>query len=196
MRARSPEQAAAPGTDGAAVVDGSWVLYMRRRLPDYQGFLDRMRELYRDESVAVPDTLQAVCHGCPVSPRRGRTGAPSGVAADREPLAASAAHERGAAADPAPGAAQHRRDGAGTARNGEIAHDRQHHQPLRRLRETGAGGGREGAGAAGPDGQDPGRDQGPDGLGAGRGRGEPPRAGVGHRADPDQGHRHRQGLRR
>ena len=32
----------------AAVADGSWALYMRRRLPDYQGFLEQMRELYRD----------------------------------------------------------------------------------------------------------------------------------------------------
>ena len=48
------EQAPPPADDGAAVVDGSWVLFMRRRLPDYQGFLERMRALYRDESVAVP----------------------------------------------------------------------------------------------------------------------------------------------
>ena len=43
-----------------ATVDQSWVLFMRRRQPDYLGFLDRMRALYRDESVAVPDTLQAI----------------------------------------------------------------------------------------------------------------------------------------
>ena len=41
----------APLPADAAVADGSWVLFMRRRLPDYQGFLERMRELYRDESV-------------------------------------------------------------------------------------------------------------------------------------------------
>jgi hypothetical protein len=48
-----------------AVADGTWVLYMRRRLPDYQGFLDRMRELYRDGTVQVPDTLQAVVSDAP-----------------------------------------------------------------------------------------------------------------------------------
>ena len=59
------EQAPPPAEDGAAVVDGSWALFMRRRLPDYQGFLDRMRELYRDEAVAVPHTLQAVVTDAP-----------------------------------------------------------------------------------------------------------------------------------
>ena len=43
----------------AAAVDGSWVLFMRRRQPDYQGYLERMQMLYRDESVPVPTTLQA-----------------------------------------------------------------------------------------------------------------------------------------
>jgi very-short-patch-repair endonuclease len=57
------ERVAAPSE--SAVADGSWVLYMRRRLPDYQGFLDRMRELYRDEAVHVPDTLQAVVSDAP-----------------------------------------------------------------------------------------------------------------------------------
>ncbi len=56
-------QATAAGD--AAVVDGSWVLFMRRRLPDYLGFLDRMRALYRDDTVAVPDTLQAVVCDAP-----------------------------------------------------------------------------------------------------------------------------------
>ena len=46
------ERASPPTDADAAVVDGSWVLFMRRRQPDYQGFLDRMRALYRDESVA------------------------------------------------------------------------------------------------------------------------------------------------
>jgi very-short-patch-repair endonuclease len=54
-----------PPAADAAVADGSWVLFMRRRLPDYQGFLERMRELYRDESVAVPDTVQAVVSDAP-----------------------------------------------------------------------------------------------------------------------------------
>jgi hypothetical protein len=55
----------APPPADAAVADGSWVLFMRRKLPDYQGFLERMRMLYRDESVAVPDTLQAVVSDSP-----------------------------------------------------------------------------------------------------------------------------------
>ena len=49
------------------MVDGSWVLFMRRRQPDYQGFLERMRALYRDESVAVPSTLQAAVSDAPSS---------------------------------------------------------------------------------------------------------------------------------
>jgi very-short-patch-repair endonuclease len=57
----------APPPAEAAVVDGSWVLFMRRRQPDYQGFLERMRALYRDESVAVPDTLQAAVSDVPSS---------------------------------------------------------------------------------------------------------------------------------
>jgi very-short-patch-repair endonuclease len=57
------ERAASPAE--AAVADGSWVLFMRRRLPDYQGFLERMRELYRDASVPVPETLQAVVSDAP-----------------------------------------------------------------------------------------------------------------------------------
>ncbi len=59
------EHAPPPGEAAAAVVDGSWVLFMRRRLPDYQGFLERMRALYRDQSVIVPDTLQAVVSDSP-----------------------------------------------------------------------------------------------------------------------------------
>lgn len=55
--------AAAPGE--TAAVDGSWVLFMRRRLPDYQGFLEQMRALYRDESVPVPEPLQAVVTDAP-----------------------------------------------------------------------------------------------------------------------------------
>ncbi|MGP7999539.1 MAG: AAA domain-containing protein [Streptosporangiaceae bacterium] len=54
------ERAAAPTENDPAVVDGSWVLFMRRRLPDYQGFLDRMRALYCEESTPVPDPLQAL----------------------------------------------------------------------------------------------------------------------------------------
>ena len=58
-------QAPPPADTGAAVADGSWVLFMRRKLPDYPGFLERMRALYRDESVAVPATLQAIVTDAP-----------------------------------------------------------------------------------------------------------------------------------
>ena len=81
------DQATASGDDGAATVDGSWVLYMRRRLPDYQGFLDRMRELYRDQFVAVPLTLQAVVTDAPsVLAEDGSLDSGSRSDPDREPL--------------------------------------------------------------------------------------------------------------
>ena len=57
------EHAPAPGE--AAVADRTWALFLRRRLPDYLGFLGRMRALYRDESVAVPDTLRAIASDAP-----------------------------------------------------------------------------------------------------------------------------------
>lgn len=81
------EQTAMPRDDGSAIVDGSWVLYMRRRLPDYQGFLDRMRELYRDEAVAVPLTLQAVVTDAPsVLTGDGAPDAGDRTEGDHEPL--------------------------------------------------------------------------------------------------------------
>jgi len=55
----------APAPAAAAAVDGSWVLFMRRRRPDNQGFLERMRALYRDPAVMVPDTLRAVVTDSP-----------------------------------------------------------------------------------------------------------------------------------
>ena len=54
-----------PADTAAAAVDGSWVLFMRLRLPDYQGFLEQMRALYRDQSVAVPNPLQAAVSDAP-----------------------------------------------------------------------------------------------------------------------------------
>ncbi|MGE4163943.1 MAG: AAA domain-containing protein [Vicinamibacterales bacterium] len=48
----------------AAVADESWVLYLRRRRPDYQGFLDGMRELYRSGAV-LPDTLASLVVNSP-----------------------------------------------------------------------------------------------------------------------------------
>jgi very-short-patch-repair endonuclease len=75
----------APPPAGAAVADDSWVLFMRRRLPDYQGFLDRMRELYQDESVAVPETLQAIVSDAP-SALAGDEASTGGAGHDPEPL--------------------------------------------------------------------------------------------------------------
>ncbi len=80
------DQAAPPGEAAAAVVDGSWVLFMRRRLPDYQGFLERMRTLYRDQSVAVPDTLQAVVSDSPSALAGQAAAADSGARGQAEPL--------------------------------------------------------------------------------------------------------------
>lgn len=38
-------------TTGAPVVDTGWVLYLRRRRPNYQGFLDAMRKIYQVEAL-------------------------------------------------------------------------------------------------------------------------------------------------
>ncbi|MET3808545.1 very-short-patch-repair endonuclease [Nakamurella sp. UYEF19] len=43
-----------------AVADLGWSMYLRRRVPDSQGFLDVMRELYRNASQEVPAALRAV----------------------------------------------------------------------------------------------------------------------------------------
>lgn len=80
------EHAPPPAGEGPAVADGSWVLFMRRRLPDYQGFLERMRALYRDESVAVPDTLQAVVSDAPSALAGHADAADSGADRVAEPL--------------------------------------------------------------------------------------------------------------
>ncbi len=70
---------------GTATVDRSWVLFMRRRLPDYQGFLERMRALYKDKSVAVPETLRAVVSDAP-SALAGSAVARAGSGGEAEPL--------------------------------------------------------------------------------------------------------------
>ncbi len=44
---------------GVALADESWTLFLRRRRPDYQGFLDDLRELYGSGAIP-PDPLQAV----------------------------------------------------------------------------------------------------------------------------------------
>lgn len=49
---------------GPAVVDTSWLLYIRRRRPDYQGFLDTMRELYENGTMP-PDPLKAIVIDAP-----------------------------------------------------------------------------------------------------------------------------------
>lgn len=54
------DAASAQPADGeSAVIDLSWVLYLRRRRPDYQGFLEELRELYAS-GVIPPDPLSAV----------------------------------------------------------------------------------------------------------------------------------------
>src|SRR5258706_2707410 len=80
------EQTPPPAEGSAAVVDGSWVLFMRRRLPDYQGFLERMRALYRDQSVAVPEALHAVVSDTPSALAGQLAAAGSGRPAAAEPL--------------------------------------------------------------------------------------------------------------
>jgi len=51
-------------TRSGAVVDPSWVLFLRRRRPDYQGFLDVLRDLYRD-GVAPPAPLSSLVVDAP-----------------------------------------------------------------------------------------------------------------------------------
>ncbi len=80
------EHAPPPAEAAEAVVDGSWVLFTRRRLPDYQGFLERMRALYRDRSVAVPDTLQAVVSDSPSALAGQAAAADRGARGPAEPL--------------------------------------------------------------------------------------------------------------
>lgn len=43
----------------AAVATSGWALHLRRRRPNYQGFLDDMRELYNDDAV-IPHPLTAI----------------------------------------------------------------------------------------------------------------------------------------
>ncbi|MDT7726549.1 MAG: hypothetical protein QOI21_3125 [Actinomycetota bacterium] len=49
---------------GAPVADTGWVLYVRRRRPDRQGFLDAMRGLY-DGGVIPPDALSSIVVDAP-----------------------------------------------------------------------------------------------------------------------------------
>ena len=80
------EQAAPPAAGSPAVVDGSWALYMRRRLPDYQSFLERMRALYRDQSAPVPDPLRAVVSDSPSALPSQAAAADGGRHAAADPL--------------------------------------------------------------------------------------------------------------
>jgi hypothetical protein len=87
------ERAQPPADDAPAVADGSWVLFMRRRQPGGRGFLEQMRALYRDPSVAVPDTLQAVVADGPPAPAgqpgAGGPGAQDGAGPPLLPLPAN-----------------------------------------------------------------------------------------------------------
>lgn len=51
--------------DRGVAVAPEWVLYLRRKRPDYQGFLDRMRSLYRDAQCPIPDALRSVVSNAP-----------------------------------------------------------------------------------------------------------------------------------
>lgn len=51
--------------DRGVAVTPEWVLYLRRKRPDYQGFLDKMRALYRDGQCPIPDALRAVVSSAP-----------------------------------------------------------------------------------------------------------------------------------
>jgi hypothetical protein len=174
--------AQAPPPGRAATADRSWVLFMRRRLPDYLGFLGRMRDLYEDESVTVPDTLQAIVSDTP-SALAGRATAAttgSGAGAGSEPLLlplptneeqerilAQAQYSTGVTVQGPPG----------TGKSHTIANIISHYVAYSQR-------------------EDPRRDQGPDGVRARRRRRGPPGTGIGDRPDPDPGHRNRQGLRR
>ena len=59
---------------------------MRRKLPDYLGFLERMRALYRDEAVAVPATLQAIVTDAPSALASQALANGGGAENDTEPL--------------------------------------------------------------------------------------------------------------
>ena len=132
-----------------ATVDTGWTLFLRRKVPDSEGFLQAMRELYRrgpriDPAAAAID---ADHRGTDHNRRGGRR--VRGLIGTGRPAAAAARRQRAATADPAAGAASPRCRRPGPAGNREVAHHRQPHQPLRRLRQAGAGGRREGAGAQG-----------------------------------------------
>jgi very-short-patch-repair endonuclease len=62
--------------DRGVTVESEWVLYVRRRRPDYQGFLDHMRELYRDEGCPIPEPLRALVSGTSSFPLGGDTWSP------------------------------------------------------------------------------------------------------------------------
>ena len=66
---------------GVALVDESWTLFLRRRRPDYQGFLDNLCELYNSGAVP-PDPLRAVVVDSPSTLVEGW----EPVGSDTEPL--------------------------------------------------------------------------------------------------------------
>jgi hypothetical protein len=68
----------------APVATTDWALYLRRRRPNYQGFLDDMRDLYED-GAPIPHPLTAVVIDEPSRLLDGADGI-DGSAADREPL--------------------------------------------------------------------------------------------------------------
>src|SRR5258708_11884825 len=83
------DHAPPPAEAAAAVVDGSWVLFMRRRLPDGQGFLERMRALYRDQSGAIPHTLRTLVSASPSALAAQAGSPPRGAPPNSHPLSRS-----------------------------------------------------------------------------------------------------------
>lgn len=70
---------------GAPVADTSWRLFLRRRRPDYQGFLDRMRELYASDAVP-PDALATLVVDAPSALAADETAEQAGGLGASEPL--------------------------------------------------------------------------------------------------------------
>ena len=52
-------QSGSPGSANATV-DSGWTIFLRRRVPDSEGFLQAMRELYRDDLETIPPPLRSI----------------------------------------------------------------------------------------------------------------------------------------
>ena len=74
-----------PRSTRSAVATMGWVLYLRRRRPDYQGFLDEMRRLYESET-EPPDPLLSLVVDAPSTLVDGGDGDGQGLRNNVEPL--------------------------------------------------------------------------------------------------------------